>query len=83
MKLRCKLGMHRYRPAIAFHSLCSDGYYYSNFEGYQCTACGTRKLKRLKGYLYHRPTPGERQDAYDWLNDVPSRTISRTIRLVK
>lgn len=86
MGLRCRIGWHPFKPAKVFHTMLVDEIggkplgHRSHYTGHVCAKCGARKLKRME--RRSSPSVGERQQAYDWLNEV-RQGGAQVLRLVK
>lgn len=67
-ELLCKIGLHAFYPVKTFLRY-DDGL--SNVDGYVCRICNRRKL--MWQHLDRRGYTGEKQRAFDWLNQKPSQ----------
>jgi hypothetical protein len=77
MRLFCKLGLHKKTPRKVFYTTLVDIMgpdkrtlgHSSNYTGYECKDCKKRFIKKMCNYT--SCSPGEIQEAYNWLNEVP------------
>ena len=78
---------HPYLPTEVFHTTIVTNIgrpdelvlrYEQNYHGYECRKCGSRKLIKVGD----RPSPGETQEAFDWLNHKPKEPAT-VLELVK